>query len=199
MLERLIIEQCAPTLAGIKTGNLFSYFYNSRTDVLRELEDINMKLNVRGVVAEPLLWKEGRVLMYVYRRSRLESDLREKSVREILNRYGYGECGVFIPGGDSMQDTSDNLIHMCISRLKTRLEKCNGFPHEIGVFLGYPVSDVQGFIEHKGENCKASGLWKVYDNEKETLKLFEKLKRCTEVYLKVFAQGRSIIQMTVAA
>lgn len=203
MLESLVIEQCAPTLAGMKTGNLFSYFFDSKADAMREFEDINTKLNARGVVAEPLLWKESRVLVYVYRRSRLENDLKEKQVVEILERYGYAVSqkndGSYDNNELHSREKSNSICEKCLDKLKTRLESCEGFPHEIGVFLGYPVSDVIGFINHKGENCKASGLWKVYDNENETLKLFAKLQRCTRVYLKVFAEGRSITQMTVVA
>ena len=32
----------------------------------------------------------------------------------------------------------------------------------MGIFLGYPVDDVAGFINHCGNNCKACGQWKVY-------------------------------------
>lgn len=203
MLESLVIEQCAPTLAGMKTGNLFSYFFDSKADAVREFEDINTKLNARGVVAEPLLWKESRVLVYVYRRSRLGNDLKEKQVVEILERYGYevSQWDNYSCGDNQLyrREKLENICDVCLEKLKTRLESCEGFPHEIGVFLGYPVSDVIGFINHKGENCKASGLWKVYDNENETLKLFAKLQRCTRIYLKVFAEGRRITQMTVVA
>ena len=37
-----------------------------------------------------------------------------------------------------------------------------GFPHEIGVILGYPVEDVIEFEKHQGKNCKYCGCWKRY-------------------------------------
>ena len=39
------------------------------------------------------------------------------------------------------------------------------FPHEMGAFLGYPLSDVKGFIEHEGKDFLCSGYWKVYSDE----------------------------------
>ena len=42
-----------------------------------------------------------------------------------------------------------------IARLRSRLGKCGEFPHEIGIFLGYPVEDVRGFIANEGRNFKA--------------------------------------------
>ncbi len=75
----------------------------------------------------------------------------------------------------------------------------DAFPHEIGVFLGYPLGDVMGFIRSGGRNCRHAGCWKVYCNEAETLRLFEKFKKCRDVYLRLWNQGRSVLQLTVAA
>lgn len=48
------------------------------------------------------------------------------------------------------------------------------FPHEIGVFLGYPLSDVRGFLEDEGRNCAYVGYWKVYDNVHSKIRLFQR-------------------------
>ena len=47
------------------------------------------------------------------------------------------------------------------------------FPHEIGLFLGYPFEDVMGFIENKGENYLCSGCWKVYSCEQDARVLLQ--------------------------
>lgn len=181
MLEHRVIEHCAPTLAGIKSGNLFRYRFSMKENVLQELEEINLKLNVRGVYLEAVRWEEDAVLIYTYRKSHLERELRQDGVHELLGEYGYPDCEV----------------KNCLEHLKKRLCQYDSFPHEIGVFLGYPLEDVKGFISHKGKECKYIGLWKVYSNEQETRKLFEKIKKCTLTYSKMFANGRSISQMTV--
>ena len=69
----------------------------------------------------------------------------------------------------------------------------------MGLFLGYPLDDVTGFIEQKGKNYKCCGIWKVYGDEQKTQVIFQKLKKCSEIYQKLFADGRSILQLTVAA
>lgn len=183
MLEQKIIEHCAPTLAGIKSANLINYYFESKEVVLLELKNINQKLNIRGVYVEALLWKEKSALVYVYRRSHLEQQLKQDGAKELLSGYGY----------------EDMDVESCILHLKQRLYEYDCFPHEIGVFLGYPLQDVIGFIKNGGRNCKCCGLWKVYCNECETKLLFDKLKKCTEIYTKVFAEGRSIAQMTICA
>lgn len=66
-MQMRIIENCAPTLAGMKSASLFSYEYNCEEDVKNELWEINRMLNDRGITAEILAWREKSVLIYVYR------------------------------------------------------------------------------------------------------------------------------------
>ena len=84
-------------------------------------------------------------------------------------------------------------------QLKERLRTSACFPHEIGLFLGYPLPDVIGFIRNRGRNCKCCGFWKVYSNEWETRQLFEKFRKCLRVYAQVLVSERSIAQLTVVA
>lgn len=183
MLEKKMIIHCAPTLAGLKTANMFNYKFSSIDTFLNELRDSNDKLNRKGVYVEVLKIKENRALVYLYRKKRLENDLKKPGVRELLWQYGYQSC---------------EWQH-CREQLRKRLKEYDCFPHEIGVFLDYPLLDVIGFIEQGGKNCKCCGVWKVYSNECETQQLFERYRKCTEVYQKVFARGRTLVQLTVAA
>lgn len=182
-LEEKVIAHCAPTLAGIKTANLFSYRYESASVLDEELTAVSDKLKAKGVEMVVLKKNNSLALIYFYRRGKLEADLKKPGVEELLTGYGYPGC----------------RLDECIEQLKIRLAECENFPHEIGVFLSYPLCDVIGFIEQKGQNCKYSGLWKVYCNENEAMKLFAKFKKCTDVYMQVFANGRTITQLTVAA
>ncbi len=181
MLETKLIENCAPTLAGMKSASLFNYYYQNKQVVLEELKITNESLNERGVYMEALLWRENSVLIYTYRRKHLQEELSQPGVMDLLQKYGY----------------KDYDVNNCIKHLKKRLFNYKCFPHEIGIFLGYPLDDVIGFIENEGKNCKTCGLWKVYCNERDKEKLFEKFKRCTQVYIQVFGEGRKLSQMTV--
>lgn len=183
MLEASIIRHCAPTLAGIKTANMFSYKFQCTDKMMEELLAENQKLNEKGVFVEILRRNDSKALIYVYRKTKLESDLQREESAQLLMNCGY--CNAEI--GD------------CLGCLRNRLFQQEDFPHEIGLFLGYPVQDVKGFIEQKGQNYKCRGLWKVYGNEDETRKLFQKLEKCARVYGRLFADGRSITKLTVAA
>lgn len=83
-----------------------------------------------------------------------------------------------------------------------RIQKGNGsseFPHEIGIFLGYPLEDVEGFMYHKEEGCKCIGFWRVYGDEKKARETFRSYQNCTQAYLRSWECGRSLEQLTVAA
>lgn len=180
-LENELIRHCAPTLAGLKSASLFSYFHAGEDNVRKELREVNELLNSRGVYVEALLWREKSVLIYTYRLTLLEKELRQPGMWELLEKYGY----------------KNSEVDDCIRHLKERLMNDSCFPHEIGIFLGYPLEDVKGFIDNNGKNCKSCGLWKVYCNESEKDKLFHKLKKCTDVYIQVFREGRELSQVTV--
>ena len=183
MLENGMIRHCAATLAGIKTANMFSYKFSDADSLEQELQQVNEKLNEKGVFVTVLKIQDTKALIYVYRRSRLESDLSQQEVKNILSDCGYEKA--------EMEE--------CIEQLKKRLAGYDCFPHEVGLFLGYPIPDVKGFIEQKGKNYKYSGIWKVYGDEFETRKVFRKLEKCAQVYIRLFAGGRSITKLTVAA
>ncbi|NLM06197.1 MAG: DUF3793 family protein [Tissierellia bacterium] len=180
MYDKLLINHCSPTLAGIKTGNILSLRYDTKTSFREEISKLNKTLLKKGVRLIPLKYSEGRVLVYVYRPSSLAKDLTDEKAREILNKMGY----------DTSKESS------CLIKLIKKLKESKDFPHEIGLFLGYPPEDVKGFILKKKE--KHSGYWKVYYNLEEALKTFEKFNNCFKTYREKFETGFSIERLTVS-
>ena len=182
-MEKCLIDYCSPTLASLKSASLFNYRFSSREELESDLSRWNRELSAKGVELTVLNTDAGRALVYVYRRSALESDLARSDIRVFLSGYGY--------------DSFD--VQSAVSRLRHRTALCGSFPHEIGVFLGYPLGDVIGFIENRGKNSKCAGCWKVYCNECEALKTFERFKKCREIYERLWREGRSVLRLTVAA
>ena len=182
MSELTIIEQCSPTLAGLKTANLFSCKYDCKKKLWEDIRCFNALLIHKGIRMIPLNAENNRALIYVFRPKKLESDISDRKSREILQKHGYDE----------------NRINSCIVKLIGRLKQNSEFPHEIGLFLGYPPEDVKAFIEHRDEGCKCVGCWKVYSDENAARKSFEKFKKCTRIYRKLYSGGKSIEQLTIA-
>ena len=71
------------------------------------------------------------------------------------------------------------------------------FPHEMGLLLGYPVEDVEGFIKNKGNNYLYCGYWKVYGHVEEKRILFEKFEEARKRLIQFLNEGRSISEMAL--
>ena len=99
---------------------------------------------------------EKSALLYVFRPDRLEKDLSQPAVQNVLKTFGY----------------TDYKVGASIKHLKQRVGENTCFPHEIGLFLSYPVEDVIQFIRQKGCNYKCCGVWKVYCDEAFCQKMF---------------------------
>ena len=183
MSEELLIQHCSPTLAGIKTGNLFSCFFDDPNELKNCVRSWNRQLAPKGLRILPMKFDKGRALIYVYRPSRLSADLNRDTAEGLLSELGY----------------SCKSPEHCVCELMKRLRSSECFPHEIGLFLGYPPEDVKGFIENKAEGCKCVGCWKVYGDEAAAEKKFAQYKKCKRIYCELFAGGRSLDRLTVAA
>ncbi len=177
-----VIKHCAPTLAGLKVANAFSYRCKSKSHAQRIVSALNAKLNTKGVFVKLLRFKDGRSLYYVYRDSLLKKLLSSSNVRDFLKDYGYENF-----------DTK-----YCVHTLNNRLEQCDDFPHEIGIFLGYPLEDIKSFICNSGNNALCVGCWKVYHDVDVAQKTFCKYNKCKKIYMQKYACGVDIVKLTVA-
>jgi hypothetical protein len=52
------------------------------------------------------------------------------------------------------------------------------FPHEVGVFLGYPLKDVAGFMGWVDLPVTCQGPWKIYGNPDRSLALADGFRAC---------------------
>ena len=131
-------------------------------------------------------------LLYVYNPALLKSDWKDAKSRNFLQLRGY-DC---------------NDIEGCIDLLSQRIQTANmqcgcakrmRFPHEVGLFLGYPFHDVEGFVKHAGKNFIACGRWKIYANERETLQRFKSFEFCTAKLNSIAESGAGLEEVIAAA
>ena len=182
MSDEMVVRQCAPTLASIKTGSLFNAPFDTREKMQQSIRRLNQMLKAYGIRVLPLRWKDGKELIYLYRPSRLARDLQDKTAQKLLR-----ECGYTCSDPDQ-----------CICNLIMRLSRGNEFPHEIGLFLGYPPKDVEGFM-HSRDDCLLCGLWKVYDNPEGAQEQFRKCRACTSILLSRLQSGSRLDQLAVGS
>ena len=145
-----------------------------------QLSRCRLALQDKGVRIRILRRTPDRALLYVYRPAKLAQDLQKPGVPEFLAQMGYPSL--------NPEQTLGRLAQ------KTARQSC---PHEVGLFLGYPLADVVGFIENEGKNCKCAGCWKVYGNEAAARRRFAQFKACRYIYAYQFQNGRTLSQLTV--
>lgn len=183
--EALLVEQCAPTLAGMKPGSLFRVSGRFGVDVLRAIAHWDRLLSPRGLRVTLLKTcpRTGDSMVYVYRPAWLERLLAQEEIRHFLDGCGY-------PDGDLSRKLSVLSQRYCLEQ---------EMPHEIGIFLGYPLEDVVGFIENKGKNFTCCGNWKCYGDPEKAQRCFARYRRCTQLYQQWYQRGIPIIQLVTAA
>ena len=182
MSEELVVAQCSPTMAGLKTGNLFTCPVDDKKELADTIKRLNAHLVPRGVKILPLKYMQNRALIYMYRPDRLCRDLEDEVASAILSEKLY-------PTENPEQ---------CVAELIRRLNHDETFPHEIGLFLGYPSEDVDGFIRLGAKNAKCVGTWKVYGDEEAAKKKFALYKKCTRLYKDAYRKHNSIDRLIVS-
>ncbi len=186
MCERFaetLVTACAATLAGLKCGSMFSFRDREGENAAADAAETDAILSSRGVRVRVLGRSGEGKLIYVYRPAALSCRLRDRRVRDFLRGLGY--------------DPSD--AEACFAKLSAALDGGGAFPHEIGIFLDYPLDDVIGFIRQGSRACLCSGCWKAYGNPDDAQKRFEMYSRCRRVYADCFRRGFDLRRLTVAA
>ena len=183
-LDQVLAYHCGPALAGVKAANLVSLSMEEFPELQETAAKYNRLFQGKGVSFRLLCGCGERALLLVYREEQLARQLREPLAAELLRRDGYPE------GAD---------VGRLLDLLSTRLRMGKEFPHEIGIFLGYPLDDVKGFIRHKGRDYTFCGCWKCYGDPQAARRRFERYRRCTAVLRRRYAEGTPITQLIVAA
>ncbi len=183
--EAVLVRQCAPTLAGMKPGSIFCFNHSPLEVSRQKVCQWNKQLAPFGLTVQILLERPGSssVIVFVYRHDRLEQMLSDDAYQSFLAEAGYERTNL------------DGLLEQLAYRLRTQPE----FPHEIGVFLGYPLRDVIGFIENHGRNFTCCGFWKSYGDPAEMQVCFACYRRCIQTYVAMFEQGIPLERLAVPA
>ncbi|MGN1119064.1 MAG: DUF3793 family protein [Oscillospiraceae bacterium] len=175
---KLLAYHTAPTLLGIKCASLVS-LSREEYDVDEHSCYFNRRTAAKGLKSRVLCGCGGRVLLLVYNESLLAKRLSDSEVRRLLKRFGYG---------------GNSTTEECLDRLSQRIQRSGEFPHEIGLFLDYPVEDVVGFIRNKGGNYKLCGCWKVYGSEESARRTFANYDKCRKYLCNKLNEGADIYQ-----
>jgi hypothetical protein len=160
-VEAMIACFAAPLIKGLRCGTLIN-LCRSGEDIRHVWHSQKNNLSQRfGVEFAEMSFTDRSVTLFIYKTDLLALYLSRGDTIAFLEEMGY-DCGSDFPND-------------CVRTLIERFHR--GIPHEIGVFLGYPLDDVKGFIENRGRDSKSTGYWKVYGDESYARRKFDEYRK----------------------
>lgn len=171
-----LVLQCAPLIVGLKMSNLFIIQNEHISKMYRLLKESRISYYV-------FLVTEKMSTLFLYDREKLENFLSKKQTRLFFQEEGYLDF-----------DLQKVLFRFrCQYRLYWSGKR--DFPHELGLLLGYPIEDVNGFILNKGKKSLYTGYWKVYDDVQGKKELFRMYELAKETLIQLVFNGISIAEI----
>ncbi len=160
MLCDYILQHASAAIAGIKAGNLFrvpNQLWNAENSApLSALHAVQLQ-------CMPVQKSQETVLLYLYNPDLLNIILTRPENIFFMTQLGY-------------PPHPDKYLPILLRKIREGYT----FPHEIGLFLGYPLGDVEGYIKNKGQNSLHNKYWKVYHNAEPTKQIFDRYDACAE-------------------
>lgn len=171
-LEQVLALHCSPELFGIKAANLISCSLDECPNLFEDINELNKKHNPK--ICFRILKSTGnRCLILIYKHDKLAKTIFKNDVYEYLVMHGYPNV---------------KKLDLYLDFLQRKITADGNFPHEIGVFLGYDLSDTIEF-ENGNKDCIYVGYWKVYSKKEEKLQIFERYNKCRDIVFSLLNKG----------
>ena len=144
-----LIEVLGPVILGSKPAEILNL---SSKDMNKEskLNDIKSFFsNCSKLTYNVINISDGGIRIIFINKISLSNVLNNKKCLNFLKFIGYPS-----------EYNIDNYINILINKLNSK-----DFPHEIGIFLGYPLKDVVGFMGYGNYKFCKTRYWRVYGDE----------------------------------
>lgn len=208
----LLANLCMPTLMKLKPSSIIHIGKKSLSDRRGFLEVISQEMRFFDCRAIILYEDDSMIILMIYQEELMLKVLSIKENQRFLSGYGY-RTEIFsvekvsldknIIGKASVKKVSVEKALLVLRRryaeYKQQLpddgEQGRGkpeYPHEIGLFLGYPVWDVQDFIKYEGKNYLVCGYWKVYHDVDKALATFDRYQRVRNNAIRGVLSGKQL-------
>lgn len=175
-IENQLILQCAPLIVGLRISTLFIVANCDVRKICTLLRGSALSYYVIHRTAD-------KTTMLLFHRKKLEAYFSNSGVEKFLQDAGY---------------TKFQLREIMFGFGKRYADyRCgkSGFPHELGLLLGYPLEDVEGYIKNNGENALFTGCWKVYAHEEEKRRLFRMFELAKEILIELVNNGVTVSEI----
>lgn len=181
--QKRLLKTISPVIKGIKPAEIISIpkIENNMQDKLELLRSMIKRCDrIEGKVID---YSNKSYKVFIYNENSLENILHRKNIKKFLAKYGYNinYC---------LQDYLDTLY--------TKI--CKGeIPDEIGIFLGYPLKDVMGFMGVSDLPLTKINYWRIYGDANISDKLYDniqKVKQNTEKLL-IYKTPQQVFELLI--
>lgn len=166
-LLRFLLVKTAAARRGVKPGELLRVWHCYEGVNAEGMRICLYRSDIYGILGldyVELKVEQGSSLVLFYNPSALAATLSERRNARWLSRMGYPEPGC------KDHKTGNGHLGKMLAHLVDRAAEC-GLPHEVGVFIGYPLKDVAGFIRNMPSTPVHNGVWRVYGDAHESIAL----------------------------
>jgi hypothetical protein len=154
--------------SGVKAAEIIS----AKTEDYLKCEQLKSRIESRIIEK-----KLGRVKLFIYNEEALNTILDQKENKRFLFRLGYYQ-----------QIDNEQIIDELIFRIRQE----NDFPHEIGLFLGYPMKDVLGFMGYSDQPLIKTQGWKMYGDTTNSEELHYRITEVKKIIRTYVAELKNI-------
>lgn len=140
-----LIQILGPVILGAKPAEILSFSKNNTTSP-EKLNKINYFFGNCRKISYKMFHCNNSTKVLFYAPVSLDATLLDVRNAKFLKSIGY-------PNDYNLEAYLSHMIHKFQS---------NGIPDEIGIFLGYPLKDVLGFIGHPSLKLTKVNGWRVY-------------------------------------
>ena len=173
-LLKFITIKLAPVLVKVKPAVLVGICSNKNGCDCKSLWESQKNVVMSMLNVSYVELKKSRQILF-YDPELLMQTVTAAGRKEFLKEFGYSDC-----------ITLDDYLMLLSERFNS-----NNFPHEIGIFLGYPLKDVKGFLRFPAVTPVQSGLWKVFGDAEPSIRIMRTCKKSEEYFKRIMAKKRN--------
>ncbi len=139
----------------------------------------------QGINFSLLRSSENSFLVFVYNFAWIQALLKNRRINNYLKNKNY-----------PVQEGAKAVLNELLFRLNQASAKNgNSYPHEVGIFLGYPLSDVAAFEKTCGQGEADRGYWKSYSDSSTARQTWALYKECAKFCVEQFNCGIKVQQI----
>ena len=178
---RYLLVRTSPVIAGVKPASLLRISNCCKAREFQHYDSfcIYQEEIMNSLKLEYMVMKNNDTDIQVlfYDSEIMKRRLIAPEVSQLLYEHGYGEF---------------KSVKLSLDKLRSRFCMTE-FPHEIGVFLGYPVKDVRGFINRsEAPVFTGKGLWRIFGEPTESLNLMEQYRLAEKLGRRISAACNNV-------